>query len=757
MQNKLLLILRERKFSNRSPDVYVDVKDPDTGEYDEWSGLDVEKKVNAKYLNKVKSKNSDMIWISEAGKSSCDSCGWRDGLTSSEISERLASDKKDDENKSIIPPAHYNCLCSSKKVEVRESMSFKESMEKLVSPEEGGPGSGRYPRGSGKSAKGKADAQKSDSKSWHNSPEFKKRVSKSDSKAKRSQKPINKSKKGYDSDFDSPSAMSAQGRNPDGSSNRFSMFGKKRRKESEGITTKHWFWASMESLAPKGKPEAHLANTERSAPVNPEASPQTPEEMIANNPQISASTLLNLLKSKGYEIKKKEADASSSFVAQTRESAKGDIGKFVFRTRLVEASYRDDGVGATKFRVILLKEGLGNSRDSYYYSRDAITSSVPVFEGKKIYSDHPALNDEENRPERSVRDILGYFENVGTEEQPDGCMALVGDVHIMPDKPYEWARALLRNSVDYAKKFPDKEFVGLSINANGDAQESDINEVLKSAPEGAKDKLSKALESGKNVVRVVTKIDQAVSCDLVTEAGAGGKIISLLEADMKPEVEMKDEAKDEVVETAMESIPEEKKEEAKPEHSDEEQDMELIKKMLDQHLGKDQYGEEECMSAKEAMKCAMDAGEEKDAAANLVGHAMKMAKYMASKKEAEPMEAEEEKEEKMEAAPMEAAEIIKLKGENAKLKESIASIEVEKHLDTVLRESGMRMEITKKFRDVIGTPKSKKEIDEKLKLFVEGYRNSISGETDSYEWLATATEKTNAQVTDNSVVDLSDC
>jgi len=145
----------------------------------------------------------------------------------------------------------------------------------------------------------------------------------------------------------------------------------------------------------------------------------------------------------------------------------------------------------------------------------------------------------------------------------------------------------------------------------------------------------------------------------------------------------------------------------------------------------------------------------------MAGHAMKMAKLLHAKKEAHK-ESEEEKEKVEEASGVapgikESAEVIKLKGENAKLKESIAAIEVAKHLDETLRESGLRMEVTKKFRDIVGTPKSKKEIDEKFKLFVEGYRNSIGGEVDGYEWLATTTEKAAPHTSENGLVDLSDC
>jgi hypothetical protein len=559
--------------------------------------------------------------------------------------------------------------------------------------------------------------------------------------------------------------------------------------KNQGINVNHWFWAAMDSIAPKGKLESHHTHKDSTETLTPPAStpstPATPEELIAQNPGISAATFLNLLKSKGYEFSQKEADASSTHVAQNREGATPKQSRpngFSFRTRLVEASYQDDGIGPTKFRVILLKEGMGNARDAYYYSKDALVSAVPVFEGKKIYSDHPSLTDEEVRPERSVRDILGYFENVAVEELPDGCSALMGDVNIMPDKPFEWARALLRNSVDYAKKFPDKEFVGLSINANGDAQEANIQEVLKSAPEGAKDKLSKAIEAGTSSVRVVSKIDEAVSCDLVTEAGAGGKIISLLEADQMKVKEAKglapemkeDEAKEAKglapglkEDESKEAFPpkkdgedkepdadDEKKEDGEK-HDDEAQDKELIKKMLDQHLGKDQHGEEECASAHEAMKCAMENGETKEAAMEMAGHAMKMAKFLQKKKEA-VAEAEEKKESEDKSEPKESAAVLVLKGENAKLKESLAAIEVEKHVDATLRDSGLRMEITKKFRESCGKFKSTKDFDEKFKLFVEGYR-SIGGEADSYDWLATATEKAVARTGENGLVDLSDC
>ena len=62
-----------------------------------------------------------------------------------------------------------------------------------------------------------------------------------------------------------------------------------------------------------------------------------------------------------------------------------------------------------------------------------------MFEGKKCYANHPSLSDEQNRPERDVREIIGHFENVGYQESDDGQGMIVADCLLMPDKDYEWA------------------------------------------------------------------------------------------------------------------------------------------------------------------------------------------------------------------------------------------------------------------------------------------------------------------------------
>ncbi|OPZ24627.1 MAG: hypothetical protein BWZ03_00102 [bacterium ADurb.BinA186] len=348
----------------------------------------------------------------------------------------------------------------------------------------------------------------------------------------------------------------------------------------------------------------------------------------------------------------------------------------------------------------------------------------------------------------------------------------------MADKPYEWARALMRNSVEYAKKFPDKDFVGLSINANGDAKEAAIDEILRSAPEGAKFKLSKALEAGITTVRVVSKIDEAISCDLVTEAGAGGRIIKMLEAENMNKEEMKKEAEKEIEKKEADkkeaSPMDEKKEadgDAAPDHSDVAADKALILDMLKKLglIGDGVSEEAAYCQTKEAIEAACSEGASKEEAMEMAGKAMKMAKIMhaqkqkkeaakveEAKKESDDKDADDKKEEKKKEETKES-EILKLKGENAKLKESIGKIEMEKHLDKILRESGFKMEVTKAFRKAIGEPKSIKDIDEKFKVFSLGVRESVSSEADGYEFLGMSPEKSVMVESDKSSVDLSDC
>lgn len=330
-----------------------------------------------------------------------------------------------------------------------------------------------------------------------------------------------------------------------------------------GITSLKWFWPEA---------EAKPTMTQKPLPVKKNGvGPQTftdrkPADevvldVLTENPGINGSTLVNTLKSKGIGfVDNKEADtmsANAQFGAagvnplvKKKKKVKAkesnplkETKNLTFRSNIfMEATNRKDvdpGKYGLVFKSVLLQEGLGNLTDCYYYTKEALQSAVPLFEGKKIYANHPDKMQEQIRPERDVRDILGHFENVQLESDKDGRASLVADLVILPEESFDWARGLMKHSVSYAQKFPDKEFVGLSINASGDSEETKLDDYVSSneIPESCLMKIQQAKEKGIETIKPVTVMESAISCDLVTEAGAGGAILKLMEQDKKIEDE----------------------------------------------------------------------------------------------------------------------------------------------------------------------------------------------------------------------------
>lgn len=525
-------------------------------------------------------------------------------------------------------------------------------------------------------------------------------------------------------------------------------------------------------------------------------------KILVDSPDISAATFYNTLKSKGIELTKREADTASSLPQTTRagvaainplahpvpglkKKKKKELGlmpwqqqqlgklkvkpvtngkkesSISFRAvRLIERAAADDGIGPTRFRSVLIQEGLGNLRDRYYYTKEALETALPIFEGKKIYADHPSSIEEQSRPERSVRDILGYFENVQLEENEEGQAILVGDIHMMDEEPYSWARGIMRHAVEYSKKFSDKDFVGLSINASGDAEEVALDEFLKenSVPESARLKLNKAKDEGIDKIKVVSSITDAISCDLVTEAGAGGKVMEMIEKEKKMAKKAKIEEKkmeaceeEKVKASEVEGDEAEEKKEAVPaakadgdggdDHTDAPQDEELFKKMMKKHMGdKQEMDEMDEGEVRQAYQAAREMGYEAEEAMKMATGYAKMAKHLAAKKAKEIDEAEEDESDETSEAkgepstddggkhPAGAAEsekkeseILVLKGEVAKLKETIKGIQLDKYLDKKLKETRLPFEQTKKIRESLGAVKSERQIDGAIASFMNGW------------------------------------
>lgn len=54
----------------------------------------------------------DVVWVNVTDDKTDECCLWRDGLTSAEIEQELESgEHADDDERAIVPPAHFNCRC----------------------------------------------------------------------------------------------------------------------------------------------------------------------------------------------------------------------------------------------------------------------------------------------------------------------------------------------------------------------------------------------------------------------------------------------------------------------------------------------------------------------------------------------------------------------------------------------------------------------------------------------------------------------
>lgn len=452
----------------------------------------------------------------------------------------------------------------------------------------------------------------------------------------------------------------------------------------------------------------------------------------------------------------------------------------------IRTGFREAGVApkqAAKFEVTLLREGLGNLKDSFYYTKEALQSAVDqkLFDGAQCFADHPSEIEEQVRPERSTRDIIGYFENVNVAENGDGSSSLNATLVISKIQSFDWVLSLLTNSFEYATKFKEKDFVGLSINASGEANAVSLEEFVKSGsvPKSAIPKLMQAQEQGITELRVVNKLTEAVSCDLVTKAGAGGRILKLIEQEKS--MKYGKEAKKQMQTHEDEDTGTPGSGGADDGHDDAAQDEQLFKKMIKQYLGKDDAHPEEMQMAKHAMQAYQNDGMNEDEAYEAAGAHLKMSHKIGSAMQAkhkqakhkqakhdddqdksqdqDHAEAHHEDESESEAKHHESlrTQIVRLNAQVAKLAESNKRHELTGYLEKKMKESKLPNSVTKKFREALGVPKSKEQIDSAYKMFVKAYeaREEVEGTSDSFF----LTEKTTLTESEDSgkIGSFSDC
>lgn len=199
-------------------------------------------------------------------------------------------------------------------------------------------------------------------------------------------------------------------------------------------------------------------------------------------------------------------------------------------TNLREAKILDEADGRHRVAIQIIQPG--ESANGRIYESAMLAEAAPLYEGAKVYMDHPTRAESRDRPERSVRDLVGYLESV----RPDMGAELVIVKHadeIMP---------LIRESIESGR-----DLVGVSHNALADVR---------------------VITQGGKRKEKVEAIRAVKSVDIVTEAAAGGKHKRILEGgkDMDFEnvkelqeayPELMESFKGEVVEELRESLREE--------------------------------------------------------------------------------------------------------------------------------------------------------------------------------------------------------
>lgn len=168
------------------------------------------------------------------------------------------------------------------------------------------------------------------------------------------------------------------------------------------------------------------------------------------------------------------------------------------RQRLSEAAPGGlvTSTGSGLFKVRIISSGVGSS-GVYPAStiRDAVERHVWAA-GTQVYLDHPGMSESDDRPERSLRDLVGVLESdAELAELDDGTVA--ADATVKVYAPYR--ELLTEMAAD----------IGMSIRATADI-----------APG----------EADGHRGQVVWRIHEAISVDFVTKAGRGGKVLEVLEA-----------------------------------------------------------------------------------------------------------------------------------------------------------------------------------------------------------------------------------
>ena len=167
-------------------------------------------------------------------------------------------------------------------------------------------------------------------------------------------------------------------------------------------------------------------------------------------------------------------------------------------TPLTEAKF-DKG----RATVIVIKAGF-NATEDRYYPAEVLKRDYGIFEGMKMYADHPTEQEDKERPERSIRDWVATLSEVACDD--NGVVTGIAEII----EPWMMQKLAALREKDMLSE------MGISINAVGSASKGTID--------------------GKETL-VIEKLVAARSVDFVTEPGAGG-VVTLYEADRNHDIDL---------------------------------------------------------------------------------------------------------------------------------------------------------------------------------------------------------------------------
>ena len=176
--------------------------------------------------------------------------------------------------------------------------------------------------------------------------------------------------------------------------------------------------------------------------------------------------------------------------------------KYPIYTPLTEAKAFDEKGRAT---VIVIKAGF-NADKSRYYPAEMLKHDFGIFEGLKMYADHPTQTEDKELPERSMKSSGFVAKLVDVTCDENGTVTGVADII------EDWLMKKLANMRD--KQMLSE--MGISINALGRGSKATIEGIE---------------------TLVIEELTGARSVDFVTEPGANG-IVTLYESDKDADIDL---------------------------------------------------------------------------------------------------------------------------------------------------------------------------------------------------------------------------